>query len=95
MQPRTPEVTGISPEIIRRVVRRNLAQVNHCYEQGLAVQPGLQGRVSVRFVIGSAGTVLGAQVAQDDLGNASVGQCITRAVQRWNFDLPPTPAPSR
>lgn len=89
VQPRTPEVTGISPEIIRRVVRRNLAQVNHCYEQGLAVQPGLQGRVSVRFVIGSAGSVLGAQVAQDDLGNASVGQCITRAVQRWNFDLPP------
>jgi len=87
--PQPPVVLGsISPEIIRRVVRRNLAQVNHCYEQGLAMQPGLTGRVAVRFVIGSSGSVMGAQVAQDDLGAPAVGQCIARAVQRWSFDIP-------
>ncbi len=88
VEPSSPVVTGISPEVIRRVVRRNLGQVNHCYEQGLSAQPGLTGRVSVRFVISSAGSVLGAQVAQDDLGAPAVGRCIAAAVQRWNFDLP-------
>lgn len=83
-----PVVTGVSPDVIRRVVLRNLRQVNHCYEQGLATNPQLAGRVAVRFVIASTGSVLAATVADSNLGLPSVDQCITNAVQRWNFTLP-------
>ncbi len=83
-----PEVQGISPDVIRRVVLRNIGQVNHCYEQGLATSPSLAGRVSVRFVIGSGGNVMASTVASDNLGVPSVSQCIANAVGRWSFPVP-------
>jgi hypothetical protein len=54
------------------VVLRNLGQVNHCYEQGLAARPNLEGRVVVRFVIGAYGTVIAANVADSSLAVPSV-----------------------
>ncbi len=86
--PRMPEVQGISADVIRRVVLRNIGQVNHCYEQGLSTSPSLQGRVSVRFVIGSGGNVLASNVDSSNLGVPSVSQCIANAVGRWSFPVP-------
>jgi len=74
--------------VIRRVVLRNIGQVNHCYEQGLATSPSLAGRVSVRFVIGSGGNVMASAVASETLGVPSVSQCIANAVGRWSFPVP-------
>lgn len=84
-----PEVSGLlSPEAIRRVVLRNLGQVSHCHEQGLAQNPNLEGRVVIRFIIGGTGTVLGAAVAESTVPVPSVGQCISQAVRRWQFPAP-------
>lgn len=83
-----PTVTGLlSPEAIRRVVLRNLGQVAHCHEQGLAQNPGLNGRVVVRFVIGGTGTVMGSGVVEN-VSVPTVGQCIANAVRRWQFPSP-------
>lgn len=70
------------------MVLRNLGQVNHCYEQGLAARPNLEGRVVVRFVIGAYGTVIAANVTDSSLAVPSVGACVARAVQRWQFPVP-------
>jgi TonB family protein len=84
-----PTVTGLlSPEAIRRVVLRNLGQVAHCHEQGLAQNPNLEGRVVIRFVIGGTGTVIGSNVGDNSTGIASVGDCIANAVRRWQFPSP-------
>lgn len=84
-----PTVTGLlSPEAIRRVVLRNLGQVNHCYEQGLATSPNIAGRVVVRFVIGGTGSVMGSNVNESSIPVPSVGECIANAVRRWQFPAP-------
>ncbi|MEZ4408917.1 MAG: TonB family protein [Polyangiales bacterium] len=84
-----PSVSGLlSPEAIRRVVLRNLGQVNRCYEQGLATSPNIAGRVVVRFVIGGTGTVIGSSVADSSIAVPSVGECIANAVRRWQFPAP-------
>ena len=84
-----PTVSGLlSPEAIRRVVLRNLGQVAHCHEQGLAQNPNLEGRVVVRFIIGGEGTVLGSNVAESSVAVPSVAQCIANAVRRWQFPSP-------
>jgi TonB family protein len=84
-----PSVSGLlSPEAIRRVVLRNLGQVNHCYEQGLATNPNIAGRVVIRFVIGGTGTVMGSNVADSSLPIPSVGECVANAVRRWQFPAP-------
>ncbi len=84
-----PSVAGLlSPEAIRRVVLRNLGQVTHCHEQGLAQNANLEGRVVIRFIIGGQGEVMGSNVAESSLAVPSVGQCIAAAVRRWQFPSP-------
>ncbi len=84
-----PDIAGtIAPEAIRRVVLRNLGQVNRCYEQGLTINPTASGRVAVRFVIAGGGNVLAAGVSNDSLGIPSVSACIANAVRRWTFPVP-------
>ena len=84
-----PSVSGaLSPEAIRRVVLRNLGQVTHCYEQGLASNPMLGGRVVVRFVITPTGAVGASGVASSSVANPNVGACIANAVRRWQFPAP-------
>ena len=86
---RAPTVSsGMSPEVIRRVVLRNIGQVNRCYEQGLSTNPRAAGRVAVRFVIAPGGGVLGSAVAEDTLSMPSVAECIAGAVRRWSFTVP-------
>lgn len=86
---RAPTVSaGMSPEVIRRVVLRNIGQVNRCYEQGLSTNPRAAGRVAVRFVIAPGGAVLGSAVAEDTVQMPAVAECIAGAVRRWNFTVP-------
>jgi len=84
-----PSVSGsLSPEAIRRVVLRNLGQVQHCYEQGLAANPSLGGRIIVRFVINGSGAVAASSVADTSVDAPAVGQCVANAVRRWQFPTP-------
>jgi TonB family protein len=84
-----PTVSGLlSPEAIRRVVLRNLGQVNRCYEQGLSTNPNIAGRVVIRFVIGATGTVMASSVGDSSIPVPSVGECVANAVRRWQFPSP-------
>ena len=88
----TPEranvMGGLSPEAIRRVVRRHLPEVRFCYEQGLQSNPGIEGRVTVSWIIGSSGAVQSSNVTASSLGNGRVESCISQAVRRWSFPQP-------
>jgi hypothetical protein len=88
-RPGAPTVQGsLSPEVVRRVVQRNLGQVRYCHEQGLQSRPDAQGRVNVRFVIGTNGAVQASAVTASTHPLPSVGQCIANAVRRWQFPVP-------
>ncbi len=89
VRPNAPAVQGaLAPEVIRRVVMRNLGQVRHCYEQALAAQPDAQGRVTVRFVISPSGAVSASSVAASTFPVPATAQCIAAAVGRWAFPAP-------
>lgn len=76
---------GLSKEVIRREIRRHLAEIRHCYEQELTSRPDLEGRVAVKFMINADGVVQMANVMQSTLGNARAEGCIQSAVTRWTF----------
>lgn len=76
---------GLSRELVQRTIRRNLNQVRFCYEQGLQRRPDLEGRVSVRFMIGADGRVASASIADSSGTLDSVGQCAADSVRRWTF----------
>jgi TonB family protein len=76
---------GLSREQIRRVINRNRAQIQFCYEQQLQGQPDLGGRVTVGFAISPTGAVQSADVVGNDTGSERLGDCVSQAVRRWPF----------
>jgi hypothetical protein len=78
---------GLEREIVRRVVRRNEAQVRYCYERALQGNPDLAGRVELKFLIAPSGAVQSAAVQRTEIGR-EVGECIAGAVRRMSFPAP-------
>ena len=75
-------------EVIRRVVRQNHSRFRNCYEQALLQNPGLSGRVSVRFVIGRDGAVTHVANGGSDLPDPKVVTCVTQAFYDIGFPKP-------
>ena len=89
MRTGSPTVSGrLPPEVIQRVVRQNFGRFKACYENGLRGNPSLQGRVSVRFVIGHDGAIQSAANGGSDLPDAGVVSCVTRAFYGLSFPQP-------
>ncbi len=80
---------SLDKDIIRRIVRAHINEVRYCYNQGLARDPNLKGRVAVQFTIGPTGKVPVAVVAQSSLKDKNVANCVAKAVKRWKFPKPP------
>jgi len=78
----------LPPEVIQRIVRQNYGRFRLCYENGLRNNPNLQGRVSVRFVIGRDGSVSNVGNAGSDLPDPAVVSCVTRAYYGLSFPQP-------
>jgi hypothetical protein len=83
------EVSGrLPPEVIQRIVRQNYGRFRMCYEQGLARNPNLEGRVQVRFVIDRQGSVANVQNGGSDLPDNGVTSCIIGAYYGLSFPQP-------
>jgi TonB family protein len=84
-----PSVEGpLDRDIIRRIIRAHINEVRSCYGQGLRKDPTLAGRVVIDFEIESTGKVDTSSVRESTLSDASVGNCIGKAVRRWKFPRP-------
>ena len=79
---------GLDRDQIAAVINRNKGQIIYCYEQGLQNDPDLRGRVSVQFVIGAAGRITTAHVAQSSLASKSVEGCMVAKMRNWQFPQP-------
>ena len=78
----------IPAEVIQRIVRQNFGRFRLCYEDGLRTNPGLTGRVAVKFVIDRAGEVATAQDGGSDLPDQKVVSCVVRGFGNLSFPQP-------
>ncbi|MEB2310669.1 MAG: AgmX/PglI C-terminal domain-containing protein [Sorangiineae bacterium] len=78
----------LPPEVIQRTVRQNFGRFRMCYEQGLARNPNLEGRVAVRFVIGRDGAVSNVANGGSDLPDSGVVSCVVSAYYGLSFPAP-------
>lgn len=79
----------LPPEVIQRIVRQNYGRFRLCYENGLKTDPTLQGKVAVKFVIASDGSV---STASEDpsttLPDKTVVSCVVRGFSGLSFPAP-------
>ncbi len=84
-----PVVLGaLDRSTIQTVIRRHLPAVKACYQRELQQSPSLQGKVTIKMVISSAGAVSTAEVEASTLGNTTVGACLTRVAKGMTFPAP-------
>jgi len=83
------QVTGrLPPEVIQRIVRQSYGRFRLCYEKGLRNNPNLEGKISVRFVIGRDGRVSNVGQAGTDLPDARVVSCVVNSYRGLTFPEP-------
>ena len=76
----------VAPGLIQRVVRADAARMRACYEAGLARDPALGGRVTVRFVVAPSGRVASAvRHEPTTLPDARVVACVVGAFAALRF----------
>jgi hypothetical protein len=83
-------VGAIDPELIRKVIREHASQVRYCYEQQLALNPKLEGKVAIRWQIGPDGRASNTMVdaGATTLPNEEVQRCIMARIVTWEFPKP-------
>jgi TonB family protein len=73
---------------VNKVVKSRLTAIKMCYEKALKQNPTLEGKISVRFTIGTSGRVTSASVESDTMGNADVSSCVLSKVKSFAFAKP-------
>jgi hypothetical protein len=81
---------SIDPELVRKVIRDHASQVRYCYEQRLAINPKLEGKVSIRWQINGDGRASSTMLNKVDstLPDDQVAQCIMSRIVTWEFPKP-------
>jgi TonB family protein len=79
---------SLPPAVIQSTVRDNYEKMRKCYEQGLARDATLTGRVAVRFIINRDGTVSNASVSANDIPDCDVTRCVANVFQSLQFPKP-------
>lgn len=84
-----PIILGaLDKSLIDPVVKRHMNQIRYCYQRGLTSNPGLGGKIVVKFVISKDGSVSKASTKSSTMGNKSVEGCINSRFQRFKFPEP-------
>lgn len=79
---------GLPPEVISRIVRANVTQIQACYEKAMTKNPSLAGKVAVKFVIDAQGAVSTASAADTNIADADMVSCVVGAVKKMAFPTP-------
>jgi Ca-activated chloride channel family protein len=83
------QVNGrLPPEVIQRIVRQNFGRFRLCYENGVKINPNLQGRVAVKFNIDRSGAVSMTADGGSDLPDQGVVQCVVQGFGNLSFPAP-------
>ena len=69
-------------------VRKSVGEIRQCYENELAKDPKLAGRVLINFVISASGDVSSSKVLRTTLGNAEVEKCVAGVIKKIKFPKP-------
>lgn len=75
--------------IVVRQIRQRIGAIRRCYEQQLARDPSLAGRVTVQFTIQERGNVTGARASENSTGSPALATCVTSTVSRFRFNPGP------
>jgi hypothetical protein len=79
---------GTSTSELETMLAFRVKQAHRCYDQALAQDSTLKGKMSISVRVGSAGGVCSANIASNDMGSSNVGACVLNYFRGANFPPP-------
>jgi hypothetical protein len=76
-----------TPELQQALAVRQ-SQARRCYNQALARDPSLKGRVSLDVRVGASGNVYSVNVGSNDMGTAAVANCAANIFRAASYPAP-------
>jgi hypothetical protein len=83
--PRPVVLGGISAEAVDAAIDTRRDAIEACFQEGLAENPGLAGKVLVRFTIVRDGSVSKATIRSTSLRHAATEACLSAQVAEAQF----------
>lgn len=80
--------TGAASSEIEQALSFRAKQAHRCYDQALAQDSSLRGKVSIALRIGNNGSVCSAGVASNEMGSSTVASCVANYFRGSNFPSP-------
>ena len=85
----SPVILGaLDQSVIDRIIQQNRTQVLRCYKKELTKNPGLYGKIVIKFVISKDGSVSSAKTKSTSMNNPIVENCICQRIMRCQFPQP-------
>jgi Ca-activated chloride channel family protein len=81
-------IERLTPETIRNVVQASERETRRCYNEALARDRTIAGRIAISFVITSRGKVASA-IVQENNTDRKLGNCVARAMKGLSFPATP------
>jgi hypothetical protein len=72
---------------VLETVLAHRSEVKACVDAERRVQPGLSGKLVVRFNVLPSGTTADVATETEELQGSALAGCIERAVSRWSFPV--------
>lgn len=79
---------GVSSSELETALQFRVKQAHRCYDNALAQDPTLRGKVTVSVRVGSNGQVCNAGIASNEMSSPQVGSCVTGYFRGANFPPP-------
>jgi TonB family protein len=76
---------GRSKSSIDRVIRQNNTSLQFAYNQRLGSNPGMQGRIVVKWQIDEFGNVIDCKLISSSTGDNTFDQTVIEKVKAWSF----------
>ncbi|RMG16509.1 MAG: hypothetical protein D6729_10790 [Deltaproteobacteria bacterium] len=83
------ESSTVDAQSISRYIKVRMRSITSCYEAELKRNPSLQGKLSIRIVIGTNGRVADISIEEDTLGSPAVVRCVRNRIRPWRFPVKP------
>lgn len=84
-----PDTMGDFKEAIADGVHQRVHDFKVCYESQLRKKPALEGKVVLKFTIGTAGSVTSASVASTTMHDPAVENCLVTEMKKVKFAVHP------
>lgn len=81
------DVASLMRGDVEEALRRNMNRFRYCYQKSFAQDPSIEGKITLRFVVGADGAVISARADSSELPDEVV-ECMLWVVEEAEFPPP-------